>query len=175
MLIRDFRSTDLEGVVSLFTASVHGIADRAYKLEQLQAWVPRAPDLDYWRRKLAGQKLLLAEQEGELLGMIAYEANGHIDVLFTRPNHVRKGIAQHLHAYAERLLTELGVFELFSEASEVARPFFLRQGYRVEDREVVTVRGVDMHRYRMRLNTLGRRHAGDGFHGMDRAAPTGVN
>ena len=107
--------------------------------------------------------------------MIGYETNGHIDVLFTHPKHVRKGVAQHLHSYVERLLTELGVSELFSEVSEVARPFFQRQGYRVEGREVVAVRGVDVHRYRMRLNTLGRRHSGDGFHGVNRTASTGAN
>ncbi len=159
----------------MFTASVHGIADRAYNLEQLQAWAPLAADLDHWRRKLASQKLLLAEQEGELLAMIGFEANGHIDVLFTHPKDVRKGIAQHLHSYVERLLTELGVSELFSEVSEVARPFFQRQGYQVETREVVAVRGVDVHRYRMRLNNIGRRHSADGFHGEGRTASTGVN
>ncbi|MCK5940717.1 MAG: hypothetical protein KAI24_02010 [Planctomycetes bacterium] len=47
-------------------------------------------------------------------------------------------------------LRALGVTELFTEASEVARPFFERQGYVVVEREVVRRAGVALPRYRMR-------------------------
>jgi putative acetyltransferase len=154
MLIRALRPTDLEvsleAIVELFTASVHGLAGSEYGPEQLQAWAPRPPDLDRWRQKLATQNLLLAELDGELVGMLGYELDGHVDVLFTHPGHGRKGIAAALHDEAVRLLREHGVHELFTEASEVARPFFARQGYVVEQREVVQARGVDLRRYRMR-------------------------
>ena len=150
MQIREFRPTDLEAAVAMFTASVRGLAVTAYDDAQLEAWAPDPPDLEHWGRKLAGQNVLLADQGGELLGMIGYENDGHVDVLFTHPDHVRKGVAAQLHADAERRLVEIGVHELFTESSEVARPFFARQGYEVERREVVNVRGVDLHRYRMR-------------------------
>lgn len=150
MQIREFRPTDLEAVVALFTASVRGLAGNAYGEQQLQAWAPDPPDLEHWRRKIAGQNLLLAELEGELLGMVGYEHNGHVDVLFTHPDHARKGIAAKLHTEAVRRLGEIGVHELFTESSEVALPFFARQGYQVERREVVPAHGVSLHRYRMR-------------------------
>lgn len=150
MQIREFRPTDLEAIVALFTASVRGLAADAYGDQQLQAWAPDPPDLEHWRRKIAGQNLLLAELHGELLGMVGYEDDGHVDVLFTHPGHARKGVAAKLHADAQRRLAEIGVHELFTESSEVARPFFERQGYRVERREVVDARGVELHRYRMR-------------------------
>ena len=154
MQIREFRPTDLgadlEAVVALFTASVRGLAGSAYADQQLQAWAPDPPDLEHWRRKIASQNLLLAEQAGELVGMIGYEQDGHVDVLFTHPDHARQGIAAQLHAEAERRLAEQGVHELFTESSEVARPFFERQGYQMERREIVAVRGVELHRYRMR-------------------------
>jgi putative acetyltransferase len=137
-------------VIALFTASVRGLAAAAYDEQQLQAWAADPPDLEHWRRKIASQNLLLAELEGELLGMVGYEDDGHVDVLFTHPAHARKGVAAKLHAEAERRLAENGVRELFTESSEVARPFFERQGYEVERGEVVEARGVKLHRYCMR-------------------------
>ena len=150
MHIREFRPTDLEDVVALFTASVRGLAAGDYKEQQLQAWAPEPADLEHWRRKIDGQNLLLAEQDGELLGMVGYEDDGHVDVLFTHPDHARQGVAGQLHHEAVRLLGQNGVRELFTESSEVARPFFERHGYVVEQREVVVARGVELHRYRMR-------------------------
>lgn len=150
MQIREFRPTDLEAAVALFTASVRGLADVAYAEDQLRAWAPDPPDLEHWGRKLSGQNVLLADEHGELIGMLGYEDDGHVDVLFTHPDHARRGIAGRLHREAEQRLAANGVHELFTEASEVARPFFERHGYAVEQREVVQARGVELHRYRMR-------------------------
>lgn len=151
MLIREFRPTDLEAVAALFTASVHGLTGDHYDEDQRRAWAPVSPDVERWRRKTQVQQFLLAEQDGELRGMVGYEPNGHVDVLFTSPAHARKGIAKALHGAARQALAESGVVELFTEASEVARPFFANQGYEVVGREVVEVRGFELVRYRMRL------------------------
>lgn len=70
--------------------------------------------------------------------------------LFTSPAHVRLGVAKALHDAARDALADLGVIELFTEASEVARPFFEKQGYEVVHREVVQIRGSELLRYRMR-------------------------
>ena len=133
MRLREFRPTDLESVVALFTASVRGLAGAAYEDHQLQAWARNPPDLEHWCRKIASQNLLLADLEGELLGMVGYEDSGHVGVLFTHPTHARKGVAAKLHVDAERRLADKHVHELFTESSEV-----------------VEARGVELHRCRMR-------------------------
>lgn len=150
MHIREFRPTDLEAVVALFTDSVHGLTGEHYDDHQRQSWAPNPPDLERWRAKVATQKLLLAELDGELMGMVGFEPDGHVDVLFTAPGHARKGVARALHDEARRQLSQLGVTELFTEASEVARPFFEKQGYEVVHREVVQLRGSSLSRYVMR-------------------------
>lgn len=152
MDIREFRPTDLEAVAQMFTASVHGLAAVHYSEQQLLAWAPKPPDLERWAVKVQSQKLLLAVDPGtdELLGFVGFEPDGHVDTVFTSPTCGRRGIATVLHQAAERELAELGVYELFTESSEAARPFFERQGYVVERPETVTIRGVELHRYRMR-------------------------
>ena len=94
--------------------------------------------------------MLVAERDGRLAGFVGYELDGHIDMLFTAPRCARAGVASRLHDAAERVLQAAGVTELFTEASDVARPFFERQGYVVVERESVVARGVRLERQRMR-------------------------
>ena len=148
--VRNYRSKDLASAVDLFTVAVHGLAPPHYDVAQCEAWAPRRPDLEYWRARLGAMRVLLAERTGVLAGMLGYHDDGHVDLLFTHPEHARRGVATRLHDEAVQRLCAGGVHALYTRASEVARPFFERHGYAVERREVVRVRGVDLHRYAMR-------------------------
>ncbi|MGM0589626.1 MAG: GNAT family N-acetyltransferase [Bacteroidota bacterium] len=44
-----------------------------------------------------------------MLGLHAYETDGHIDLLFTSPKHSRKGIASALYQHVESILANNGV------------------------------------------------------------------
>ncbi len=93
----------------------------------------------------------MAEEGSDLAGFISYEKDGHIDLVFTAPpNYARRGIASALYHEAEQELKDLGVTELKTEASVVARPFFERHGFEVVDEQRVTVRGAQFLRYLMR-------------------------
>lgn len=108
------------------------------------------PDLAAWRERLVGRTVLVAESDKELAGFIAWEPDGHIDLLFTSPRHVRRGVASALYRSAEQALRAAGGNALYTEASLVARPFFERQGFVVEEEQVVNRDGVDLLRFAMR-------------------------
>ncbi|MEL6429550.1 MAG: GNAT family N-acetyltransferase [Planctomycetota bacterium] len=150
MILRGYEPGDLESVAGLITDSIHGLAVTAYDARQLDAWAPRPPDLEHWRRRLGSMHVVLACEDGRPSGVIGFHASGHVDLLFTHPDAARRGVAAALHAEVERRLAADGVTELFTEASEIARPFFGSRGYVVVRREVVQARGVDLHRYVMR-------------------------
>jgi putative acetyltransferase len=150
MKIRQYQQTDLEPVASLFTESVHLLAVGAYDAEQRMAWAPQPLRLDFWRERLSHLTTLVAEIGGELAGFISYEDSGHIDLLYTAPAHVRSGIATALYGKVENVLGSLGVDELFTQASLVARPFFERQGFRIVDEQRVVLDSVSLQRYAMR-------------------------
>jgi putative acetyltransferase len=154
MQVRHYRDTDLQPVAGLFTASVHRLASCQYDAAQLAAWAPQPPDLDEWRERLRAVRTLVAEEDGELAGFVSYEPNGHIDLLFTAPGFSRRGVATTLYGRAETLLVSLGVAELFTEASLVARPFFERQGFRIVAVQRVILRGVAFERLAMRKQCL---------------------
>lgn len=148
--IRKYRIQDLSPVVRLFTDSVHELTAGAYDETQRYAWASRTPHLDTWRERLESLETLVAEEGSDLAGFISYEKDGHIDLVFTAPNYARRGIASALYHEAEQQLKGLGVKELKTEASVVARPFFERHGFEVVDEQRVTVRGAQFLRYLMR-------------------------
>jgi len=150
MHVRESGPDDLRAIVRLFTASVHALGADAYDERQRDAWAPRTPDLARWRERLAALHVLVAEEGDELVGFASYRDDGYVDHLFTAAGCARRGVATTLHDELVARLAERGVTELSTHASDVARPFFERQGYVVVEREVVQLRGVDIPRSAMR-------------------------
>jgi putative acetyltransferase len=149
MKVREFRPTDLIELVNMVTESVHGLASAEYDEEQRKTWAPVPWDLDHWQQKITGQRILLAEHEGELIGCIGYEPDGHLDILFTATGHARKGVATTLYRQVETELRTIGVAQILTEASAVARPFFARQGFLVREQQSVERGSVSLHRFLM--------------------------
>lgn len=150
MIIRNSESRDLEAIVAVFGASIHGLATQHYDDAQLAAWAPRSPDLAEWRQRLATLKTLVAEDHArQLMGFLSFEPDGHIDLLYTAPHAARRGVASALYRAAEHRLLALGVERLFTEASLVAAPFFAAQGFHVVEEQRVERRGLVFRRYAM--------------------------
>lgn len=150
MNVRSYCLSDLSAVTQLFTASVQGLAANHYDEVQRNVWAPENPDLNRWRKRLASVHTLVAEENDELAGFIAYERTGHIDLLYVSPDYPRRGVASTLYRHAETALLCVGVRDLFTEASLAARPFFEQQGFRVDAEQTITRRGVGFRRYTMR-------------------------
>ncbi|MBE0592620.1 MAG: GNAT family N-acetyltransferase [Gemmatimonadales bacterium] len=147
MNLRTYTEADLAAVASLFTASVHELGASRYDASQREAWAPIPPDLEAWATRLASLHTVLAHEDGELAGFISYEADGHIEFLYTRPGFERRGVASLLCRHVENALPGI---ELATEASLVARPFFLHQGFHVTEEQSVTRRGAAFSRFAMR-------------------------
>jgi putative acetyltransferase len=149
MTCRDGCAADAGCVASLFTASVHGLAGAAYTAAQRSAWAPQPPDVQAWAGRISALTVRLAEAHGQLLGFIGYTTQGHIDLLFTAPDQARRGVAQQLYREAEATLRASGVRRLTTDASLVATPFFLRQGFVIDRAETVVRGGVSLSRNHM--------------------------
>ena len=150
MKLRPYTPADLEPLVDLFTEAVHVGAATHYDERQRLAWAPIPADLDRWRARFDSTIIRIAERDDAVLGFISYELNGHIDLLYTSPQHHRTGVASALYVDVERTLASREVAELFTEASHLARPFFASHGFFVEEEEHVTRQGVVLPRFRMR-------------------------
>ena len=84
--MRAMREAELSAVAQLFTDAVHVLAAGHYDAARRNAWAPRAPDLAQWRERLRDRTMLVAAAEPHgLRGLIAYQDDGHIDMLFVAP------------------------------------------------------------------------------------------
>lgn len=151
MPVRPFHHSDAPALAHLFYAAIHEIAALHYSPEQARAWAPYEPSaelVDGWAGD--GRIMLVATDAlDEPLAFGDLEADGHIDHLFCRPDQAGTGVSILLYEAIEATARGQGLARLFVEASEPARRFFLRRGFRVDHRRDFEVRGVPIHNYRM--------------------------
>jgi putative acetyltransferase len=151
MQVRLFRPEDAERLATIFYRSVREGALGPYSQIQVEAWAPNPPHpAMYTDRAVDGRILLVTAGEDDQ--PIAYgdvELSGHIDHLFCIPEQIGKGAASMLFDAPENRARVLEIPKLFVEASEVARPFFERKGFRVLRRNQIFRRGVELHNYAM--------------------------
>lgn len=150
MLIRPFEPADADTLADLFHASVRQVGIRHYSPEQVAAWSPARPDPARYVDRTRGRTVLVAvDEHGAVAGYGDLEPDGHIDHLYCRPDRVGTGVGSTLYAGLEAAADQAGMPALFVEASEGARGFFARQGFRLDGRDDFVLNGVALHNYRM--------------------------
>jgi putative acetyltransferase len=149
--IRSYERRDADDVVDVFYRSAHETAFSDYTPEQVNAWVPRRWDAEKeHQRSDDGRLVLVAEGEpGHVVAFIDLERDGHIDRLYSAPEAAGRGVASRLYDELEAAARDQGIKRLYTEASELARRFFLHKGFTVLERQDKVLRGVPIHNYRM--------------------------
>jgi len=151
MKIRNYRDDDAVEIAQLFHGAVHALIDARYTAEELEAWAPTPPDHSHWRERLALKKPYVAEREGEIVGFIELEDDGHIDCFYTHRDHQRRGVGRRLYDHLLRKADARGIRDLHVEASDIARPFFERVGFVLEKENRIERDGQVLRNFSMRL------------------------
>ena len=149
MKIREYLENDYHEIADLFYASVHAINNAAYSNDDLEAWAPSEIDYNHWKKRLALKKPYVAIKNDKIAGFIELENSGHIDCLYVHPNYQKQGIATRLLKYALCRAKEKRFDRVFVEASEVAKPLFIANGFRVISKNKVPRRGRILTNYLM--------------------------
>jgi putative acetyltransferase len=123
---RPYESTDLPGVMEIYTASIRSLAASYYSPEQIAAWAPVPPDAARWQERLSHLHTIVAESDGGLAGFASYTHDGYLDFLFTHPTCARRGVATRLYQRVESALRTVNAPRVTTHASLAARPFFDR-------------------------------------------------
>ena len=155
--VRTARPEDAGALAEVFYLGVRRGARVAYSEAQCSAWCPEVPDGEGWVRRLDGLDIVLAEVSGQVVGFMALDVEqGLLDLAYVHPEHVREGHASALYAVIEGRARRAGLTRIETEASRLAEPFFLSQGWRVLARQEVERRGVLIPNARMEkaLNEL---------------------
>ncbi len=149
--IRRYEAADAGAVADVFFRSVREVAASDYDEAQRTAWMPdlrSAGQIHGWAGD--GRLVLVAVDDGDcVIAFTDLEADGHVDHLFCAPEAAGRGVAARLCDAVEEAARAQGIGRLYTEASELARRRFERQGYTVLERQDMVLRGVPIHNYRM--------------------------
>lgn len=136
-------------ITNLFYSSVHAIDSSVYSYREKNAWAPKPIDYDKWIYRLANKKPHLLIIKGEVAGFIEFESNGHIDCTYVLPKYQNIGVATSLLRHTVSLAQELGLKQLYVDASIVAKPLFKNFGFIVKSKNEVIRNNVVLINYSM--------------------------
>jgi putative acetyltransferase len=153
--IRPFVPRDAAELADVLRDSIRGLGAVAYTPGQIEAWARYPEDLEEFRVKLSGGITVVAEQDGCVVAFGQLNPADHVEFLYCRTSHARRGIASRIHHDLEAVARATGAVFLRTEASRVSRPFFEALGYRLEQVEQVERCGEILERFRM-SKELGR-------------------
>ncbi len=135
---------DLEDIIRIFYRAVHEGTKNHYDDVQRHAWAPKPPEKERWREMLASQQVWVAMDAKKMAGFITLRDDGCIDLFFVDPDYMGTGVSTALY---DKLIFEArqkGMKKLFSEASYLARSFFLKKGWQEKAQQKVTAREVEL-------------------------------
>jgi putative acetyltransferase len=150
-VIRTFRPGDEHALRDIHLASITRVGPLAYNAAQIAAWATKTREPAEWLEwHRYGDRITIAfTAHGEAAAFTLLEADGHLDMLYCHPDHVRQGHALSLVEEASAFGRSAGLSMITTDASELARPVFLAAGYTVESRQDFLLDGVPIHNYAM--------------------------
>jgi putative acetyltransferase len=135
--LRPYVQADAKRCAEIFRASIEELAAEDYDADQREAWASRADDETAFGARLSAALTLLAVVAGAIVGFASLKEGEEIDMLFVAPEFARQGVGQALVDALTRLAEARGAKRLTTEASDVAKPLFERQGFTAQKRNLV--------------------------------------
>lgn len=158
MTVRRYRAADAAALAALYVRSVEAIGSRFYSPAQVTVWAAHGPTSERIHALYTdGRTALVAVDDADRpVAFSDVETDGHIQFLYCAPEAAGRGVAGALYDALEREARGRGTRRLFAEASEAARPFFLKKGFAVAAIRRFEVAGVPIHNYAMEKFLVGR-------------------
>ncbi len=135
--LRPYLPADAKRCAEIFRASIEELAAEDYDADQREAWASRADDEEAFGARLLGALTLLAVIDREVVGFASLKDGEEIDMLFVDPEFARQGVGRVLIEALTKLAQARGAKRLTTEASDVAKPLFERQGFAAQKRNLV--------------------------------------
>jgi putative acetyltransferase len=135
--LRPYLPADTKRCAEIFRASIEELAAEDYDADQRDAWASRADDEEAFGARLLGALTLLAVSDREVVGFASLKDGEEIEMLFVDPEFARQGVGRALIEALTKLAQARGAKRLTTEASDVAKPLFERQGFAAQKRNLV--------------------------------------
>ena len=147
--LRSFTDSDADALVEIYRRAVTEIGPRAYNPEQVAVWAKLLPSAERFAEIMNDGRVALVavDANDRVVAFGDVEADGHIGFLYVLPDVAGTGVAKTLYDVLEAKAREQDIGKLYSEASELAKSFLLKQDFSVVERRDFEVSGVPIHNY----------------------------
>ncbi len=136
-------------IADLFHLAVHRIDSTIYDADQKEVWAPSPPDYDLWVKRLDSKQPFLAVADSRVIGFMELDPDGHIDCAYIHPDFQRQGVATALYQCLENEAKKRRVNRLYVEASIIAKPFFIKNGFNLVRQNDIQRKGVTLVNFTM--------------------------
>lgn len=147
--IRPFRDEDAAMMSEIYRRAVKKLGPKGYGPEQVAVWASLQPAPARFAEVMNdGRYCLVAVNDSDqVVAFGDIERDGHIGFLYAAPDVAGTGVAAQLYTALEAEARKQDIGKLYSEASELAKSFLLKQGFSVVERRDFEVNGVPIHNY----------------------------
>jgi putative acetyltransferase len=142
--IRPYTPHDALQTARVFYDAVHIGTAAVYNEEQRHAWAPEIPTTPLWGQRLSNATTMVSEQGGKIVGFMSLTGAGMIDMAFVTPSVMGSVVAADLYDKITAIARSKDMVALGTEASFLARKFFLKRGWREVSEQSVDCNGVDL-------------------------------
>lgn len=157
LTLRPYESSDAEALSAIYRRAVFQLGPRAYRPDQVAAWLSIAPDAGMLHQIYTDGRHAIVAANGAngLIGFADLADTGHIRFLYVDPDHAGRGIGGALVKNLLEHARDAGVSSVHSDASELARRVFERAGFSCVSRQEHEIEGTWIHNFLMRKRVLG--------------------
>ncbi len=141
LALRPYLAVDTPVLAEIFRESVTELTADDYSEAQQQSWLAGLDDLEGFAKRLGGQLTLIATLQGSPVGFASLATGGKIDLLYVHPVAAGQGVGAMLTDALEKLAGARGAAKLIVDASDTARGFFEKRGYKAQSRNSVPLNG----------------------------------
>jgi putative acetyltransferase len=141
LAMRPMLPADVPELAEIFRTSIQDLTADDYSEAQQEAWAAAADDEEEFGKRLADELTLVATFGGAAVGFAALADNKRIDMLYVHPAASGQGAGAMLCDALEKLAAARGSKELTVDASDAARGFFEKRGFKAQSRNTVSLAG----------------------------------
>lgn len=148
MHFRDGEITDAARLARVFYVAVRE-GPSLYSEAQRAAWAPSQPTSQAYAERIKGMYLVVAEDQGKIVGFMGLGPGGYIDLAFVLPRSRGKGAFRRMYQIIEEKAQHDGRARLWTHASLIAEPAFRAVGFSVIQHEIMQRSGQNLMRAEM--------------------------
>lgn len=148
--IRIATLSDIPLLKELYQNTVLSVNRRDYSAEEVEDWASCGDDMAHLQRSFTEQYYVVAEnQRQDIVGFASINDEGYMHTLFVHKDFQHQGVATLLYQHLETYAQEKGIEKITSEVSITAKPFFEKQGLRVDKEQKRKANKLCLTNYKM--------------------------